>query len=50
MLPEKQFQNDLWGLTDILKVVDKRLGKERLTTYFASGNSMIKEILNKRFE
>jgi len=50
LLPEKKFENDMWGLTDILKAVDKRLGKERLKNYFVSGNSTIDEILNKRFE
>lgn len=50
LLPEKNFENDLWGLTDILKAVDKRLGKEKLNGYFVSGNSVIREILNKRFE
>lgn len=49
MLPEKEFKNDLWGLTDILKAVDKRLGKERLNAYFSSDNSIAKEILNQRF-
>lgn len=50
LLPEKKFESDLWGLTDILKAVDKRLGKAKLNNYFASSNSVIKEILNKRFE
>ena len=50
LLPEKKFDNDTWGLTDILKAVDKRLGKERLKNYFVSANSTIDEILKKRFE
>ena len=50
LLPEKKFDGDAWGLTDILKAVDKRLGKERLQKYFVAGNSVIDEILNKRFE
>ena len=50
LLPEKKFESDLWGLTDILKAVDKRLGKAKLNNYFASSNSVIKKILNKRFE
>ena len=49
LLPEKKFESDLWGLTDILKAVDKRLGKEKLKNYFVSSNSTIKEILSKRF-
>ena len=50
LLPNKTFESDLWGITDILKAVDKRLGKEKLKTYFSSPNSVIKEILEKRFE
>ena len=46
---EKNFENDLWGLTDILKAVDKRLGKEKLTSHFTESNTVIKSILNKRF-
>ncbi|MBR2984597.1 MAG: hypothetical protein IKC60_03740 [Clostridia bacterium] len=49
LLPEKTFENDLWGLTDILKSVDKRLGKERLLKYFKSPNQVIENILKKRF-
>lgn len=49
LLPEKHFENDLWGLTDILKAVDRRLGKEKLKAYFSSENVVIKEIINKRF-
>ncbi len=49
LLLEKKFENDLWGLTDILKAVDKRLGKEKLTSHFAAGNTVIKSILYKRF-
>ena len=50
LLPEKHFENDLWGLTDILKAVDKRLGKGKLNAYFASSNTVIKDIIKKRFE
>ena len=50
LLPEKHFENDLWGLTDILKAVDKRLGKGKLNAYFASSNAVIKDIIKKRFE
>lgn len=50
LLPQKKFDGDLWGLTDILKAVDKRLGKEKLLAYLSSCNSVIREILNKRFE
>ena len=48
-LPEKHFENDLWGLTDILKAVDRRFGKEKLKAYFASGNAVVENILKKRF-
>lgn len=50
LLPEKKFDADLWGLTDILKAVDKRLGKKRLKNYFVLGSPTVKEILSKRFE
>lgn len=50
LLPEKKFENDLWDLTDILKVVDKRLGKEKLNDHFTSSSSVIRDILKKRFE
>lgn len=49
LLPEKIFENDLWGLTDILKAVDKRLGKKRLLDYFVSTNHVIENILKKAF-
>ena len=49
LLLEKNFENDLWGLTDILKAVDKRLGKEKLSSHFSESNTVIKSILNKRF-
>jgi hypothetical protein len=35
-LPEKKFVRDHFGLTDILKAADRRLGLERLTEYFRS--------------
>ncbi|MBR2970267.1 MAG: hypothetical protein IKC48_00505 [Clostridia bacterium] len=50
LLPQKKFENDLWGITDILKAVDKRIGKAKLYDYFSSGGTVIKNILNKRFE
>lgn len=30
-LLQKEFENDKWGLTDILKVADRRIGKRQLT-------------------
>ena len=50
LLPEKHFENDLWGLTDILKAADKRLCERKLNAYFVSNNSIIQEILKKRFD
>jgi hypothetical protein len=35
-LPAKQFERDYFGITDILKAADRRLGLTRLTEYFAS--------------
>lgn len=50
LLLENKFECDLWGLTDILKASDKRLGKQKLQNYFSTTeNFAIKEILKKRF-
>ena len=38
-LLDKVFERDRWGFTDILKTADRRLGKERLLTKFASAES-----------
>ena len=48
-LPEKRFDRDAWGLTDLLKAADRRLGKEKLTRYFASPSEAVAEILALRF-
>lgn len=43
------FENDLWGLTDILKASDRRLGKAKLLEYFKdTNNNTIQKILVKR--
>lgn len=50
LLPEKKFENDLWGITEILKAADKRIGKEKLQGYFsATGNPAVKKIFEKRY-
>ena len=49
LLLEKHFENDLWGLTNILKAVDKRLGKEKLNEHFTTSNGVVKDIIKKRF-
>ncbi len=49
-LPEKSFDNDLFGLTDILKAADRRLGAHRLKAYFKTcENPAIMNILKIRF-
>ena len=50
LLPEKKFDCDLWGITNILKAADKRIGKEKLQVYFSSSdNPAVKKILAKRY-
>lgn len=49
LLLDKKFENDVWGITEIFKAVDKRLGKEKLQAYFVSPTPTIKGILDKRF-
>ena len=49
LLPDKKFESDRWGLTDILKAVDRRLGKERLAEYFSTCSPEIRKILDIRF-
>ena len=49
LLPDKKFENDVWGITEIFKAVDKRLGKEKLQAYFVAPTPTIKGILDKRF-
>lgn len=49
-LLQKEFEKDKWGLTDILKAADRRLGKKRLIEYYADNNNLaVKEILASRF-
>ena len=47
---EKEFESDKWGLTDILKAADRRIGKDRLLalkikTKSISANKIIEERL-----
>ena len=49
MLPGRRFEADAWGLTDILKAADKRLGRERLQAHFNSPSDIIQKILTARF-
>ena len=49
---EKHFENDKWGLTNILKSVDRRIGKRRLEelkskTHNIAANKIIEERLKK---
>lgn len=43
------FKNDNWGLTDILKPADRRIGKQKLAEYFKeTDNESVKKILRAR--
>lgn len=49
-LLDYQFENDKWGLTDILKAADRRIGKKRLKDYFENSDSnAVKSVLLARF-
>ena len=46
----KVFDNDLFGLTDVLKAADRRIGKKKLFEYFQKQNSDIAlSIFRKRW-
>ncbi len=48
-LLDKKFESDAWGLTDILKAADKRMGIKRLVDKFKYAESeAVKAILLKR--
>ena len=48
LLTEK-FEHDEWGMTDILKAADRRIGKKRLMDFFRNtDNDAVKKILNAR--
>ena len=47
----KKFENDRWGLTDILRVCDRRIGKRRLQELrSATTNEILLKIINKRMD
>lgn len=49
LLPDKQFEKDEWGITDILKCADKRLGVSRIETYLATKeNKVLTKVLQAR--
>ncbi|GHV57811.1 hypothetical protein AGMMS49579_24210 [Spirochaetia bacterium] len=49
VLFDKVFENDKWGLTDILKSVDRRIGKRRLTRLGEKQkNSVVGKIIAER--
>jgi hypothetical protein len=48
-LPRKRFEQDLWGLTAILKAADRRLGREKLVLAFADEDSEVaRQVLARR--
>lgn len=47
-LATKKFENDKWGLTDIFKAADRRIGVKRLMSSGLTGPSA--KVLNKRLE
>jgi hypothetical protein len=49
MLLDKVFEKDKWGITDILKAVDRRIGKRRLHRLGETlKNSVAKKIIAER--
>lgn len=45
----KEFSNDKWGITDILRVCDRRIGKRRLRQLIDStSNEVLLKIIHKR--
>ena len=49
VLPEKHFTDDAWGITDILKAADRRLGKEKLRVLRAGiENGAAIKVMNRR--
>ena len=48
-LPSCRFEHDEWGITDILKAADRRIGKNKLLEYFReSENDAVNKILIAR--
>jgi hypothetical protein len=49
MLFDKAFENDKWGITDILKSVDRRIGKRRLARFGETlNNTVVGKIIAER--
>lgn len=47
----KPFENDKWGITDILRVCDRRIGKRRLLELKeCTDDEVLLEIIDKRLE
>lgn len=44
-----KFEKDYWGITEILKAADRRLGKAKLEEYFQiSNNEAAKKVIKER--
>ncbi len=49
LLPDKHFEKDEWGITEILKCADRRISVARIETYFtAKDNEILSKILQAR--
>ncbi len=49
-IPDRQYEKDKWGLTDILKAADRRIGRKKLIEYFkATQSNSVKSVLLARF-
>jgi hypothetical protein len=46
----KSFEKDRWGLTDILKAADRRIGKRRLVMLEGHGNTAADKIVAERLK
>lgn len=49
-LADKVFENDRWGLTDILKAADRRIGKRRLEALRHQSSIAVKNIIDIRLQ
>jgi len=51
LIYEKHFEKDIWGLIDLLKAADKRIGKRRLTELKNKSNDMnVIKIIDERMK
>ena len=47
----KSFTDDKWGITDILRACDRRIGKRRLIQmHDETENAVVREIIEKRLD